>query len=135
MTRTGGPDGVASAWSSDGRKRARAAGRTMGSMITPAFIAILDVTTSAADRPAAIAQLARERPIVRSMPGCLDFRVFASSETDGGITVLHEWTDPASFADYLGSDAFARSGRLLRPMMTEPASSRRFRVELIETVV
>jgi quinol monooxygenase YgiN len=103
-------------------------------MTTPSFIAILDFSTSAADRPAAIAQLEREQPAVSAMPGCVGFRAFASNQSDTAITVLHEWIDQASFEQYLASDAFARSGEILRPIMTGAPSSRRFRVELVETV-
>jgi quinol monooxygenase YgiN len=103
-------------------------------MTNPSFIAILDFSTAAADRPKAIAQLEREQPAVSAMAGCLAFRVFSDRQSDTGVTVLHEWTDQASFDQYLASDAFARSGGLLRPMMTGPASSRRFQVELVETV-
>jgi quinol monooxygenase YgiN len=103
-------------------------------MTTPSFIAILDFSTAAADRPMALAQLEREQPSVTAMPGCLAFRVFCSREDDTGITVLHEWIDQASFAEYLASEAFNRSGAFLRPMMTGTPSSRRFRVELVETV-
>ena len=103
-------------------------------MTTPRFIAILDFSTLAADRAAAIAQLEREQPAVCAMPGCVAFRVFSSRQSDTDITVLHEWTDQASFDAYLASDAFARSGAVLRPMMTGAPSSRRFRAELVETV-
>lgn len=103
-------------------------------MTTPRFIAIVDFSTSAADRPVAIAQLEREQPLVRTMRGCLGFRVFPSTETDTDVTVVHEWVDESRFADYVASEAFARSGDVLRPLMTEPPSSRRFRVELIEAV-
>jgi quinol monooxygenase YgiN len=103
-------------------------------MTTPSFIAIVDFTTAEADRPAALAQLEREQPVVRAMPGCLRFDVFAHHRADTGITVLHEWTDAAAFDQYLASDEFARSGEVLRPMMTEAPESRRFRVESAETV-
>jgi quinol monooxygenase YgiN len=103
-------------------------------MTTPSFIAILDFSTAATDRPLAIAQLERERPVVNSMPGCVAFRVFTDRQSDTGITVVHEWVDHASFDRYLASDAFLRSGEILRPLMTEPPSSRRFRVESVETV-
>ena len=103
-------------------------------MTTPTLIAILDFSTSAADRSTAVAQLERERPIVRSMPGCLNYRVFPSVEVETDITVVHEWADQSTFADYLASDAFVRSGEVLRPLMTAPPSSRRFRAELIATV-
>jgi quinol monooxygenase YgiN len=103
-------------------------------MTTPSFIAILDFSTAPADRPTAIAQLEREQPVVSAMPGCVAFRVFANRQNDTGVTVLHEWIDQASFDQYLASAAFARSGEILRPMMTESPSSRRFRVELVEMV-
>lgn len=98
------------------------------------FIAILDLRTSAHDRPAALAQLDAERHLVRALPGCVDFRVFASSERDTDVTVLHEWEDEASFRAYLDSEPFARSGRIVRPLLTEPPLSRRFRSELVESV-
>ncbi len=102
-------------------------------MTTPTFIAILDFSTTAADRPAAIAQLEREQPVIRAMSGCIAFRAFDSHQNDTDITVLHEWIDQASFDAYLASDAFVRSGEILRPMMTGAPSSRRFRVELVPT--
>jgi quinol monooxygenase YgiN len=98
------------------------------------FIAILDFTTAAADRPAALAQLDGERDEVRAMPGNVAFRVYASREDDTLVTVVHEWDNQASFAGYLGSAAFARSGKVLRPIMTGAPSSRRFSAELLETV-
>ena len=68
------------------------------------------------------------------MPGNLAFRVYASREDETRITVVHEWDDEESFAGYLTSDAFARSGEVIRPMMTGAPVSRRFRAELLETV-
>jgi len=103
-------------------------------MTTPSFIAILDFSTAAADRHAAIEQLEREQPLVNAMPGCVAFRVFADRRNQTGITVLHEWIDKTAFDRYLESDAFARSGEILRPMMNGAPSSRRFRVELLEAV-
>lgn len=97
-------------------------------------IAILDFSTAATDRATALAQLDRERDKVRAMPGNLAFRVYASREDETRITVLHEWDDEASFAGYLRSDSFARSGEVLRPIMTGAPVSRRFRAELLETV-
>ncbi|WP_433041548.1 putative quinol monooxygenase [Dactylosporangium sp. CS-033363] len=98
------------------------------------FIAILDFQTSPADRPAALAQLEAERDEVRAMPGNVAFRVYASREDDTTVTVVHEWQDRASFAPYLDSDCFARSGQVLRPLMTAAPVSRRFSAELLETV-
>ena len=100
----------------------------------PTFIAILDLRTAPDDRPIVMSQLESERPVVRAMPGCIDFRVYTSSEGDTDVTVVHEWIDAASFAAYLDSDAFERSGVRLRPLLTAPPVSRRFRVELVESV-
>ena len=98
------------------------------------LIAILDFSTAATSRPAALAQLDRERDEVRAMPGNVAFRVYASREDETRVTVVHEWQDQASFAGYLESDSFARSGQVLRPMMTGAPVSRRFHAELLETV-
>ncbi|QIM19962.1 antibiotic biosynthesis monooxygenase [Phycicoccus sp. HDW14] len=98
------------------------------------FIAILDLATTGADRPRALAQLEAERPIVRSMPGNVAFRVYASREDERTVTVVHEWADEASFAGYLASEAFARSNAVLRPLVVDGPVSRRFRAELVESV-
>jgi quinol monooxygenase YgiN len=98
------------------------------------LIAILDFSTAATDRPRALAQLDGERDEVRAMPGNRAFRVYASREDETRVTVVHEWDDEPSFARYLGSDSFARSGTVLRPLMTGAPVSRRFRAELLETV-
>ena len=98
------------------------------------FIAILDFGTSPADRSRALDQLESERPLVRSMPGNLAYRVYESREDDRTVTVVHEWTDQSSFLDYVASDAFARSNAALRPLVTEGPLSRRFRAELVESV-
>nr|WP_322748573.1 MULTISPECIES: antibiotic biosynthesis monooxygenase [unclassified Frankia] len=98
------------------------------------LIAILDFSTAATDRPAALAQLDGERDQVRAMAGNVAFRVYASREDDTRITVVHEWDDQASFAGYLSSDSFTRSGEVLRPIMTGAPVSRRFHAELLEVV-
>ncbi len=98
------------------------------------FIAVLDFSSAASDRPSVLAQLDGERDEVRSMPGNLAFRVYASRVDDRRVAVIHEWEDEESFAGYLTSEAFARMGRALRPMATEAPVSRRFRAELLETV-
>ena len=79
------------------------------------LIAVLDLRTTAADRPAALAQLDGERDEIRAMPGNLDFRVYAARHDEESVTVLHEWVDEPSFRAYLASDAFARSGAAIRP--------------------
>lgn len=98
------------------------------------LIAIVDVPTAAADRPAALAMLDGERAQVRAMPGNLAFRVYASRDDDTGVTVVHEWADEASFVGYLRSESFARLNDVTRPLMNGAAVSRRFRAELLETV-
>lgn len=98
------------------------------------FLAIVDFNTAAADRPAALAQLDREREHVRALPGNIAFRVYAGREDDTQVTVVHEWHDEQSFAGYLRSAAFARSGQVLRPIMVGAPVSRRFRANLVETV-
>ena len=102
-------------------------------MTTTTFIAILDLSVSAADRPVALAHLLAQRPVIEAMPGCVAFRPFPAPGRDTDITVLHEWTSRAAFDDYLASGAFVGSGAILRPMRTGPASSRRFAVELVDT--
>ena len=98
------------------------------------FIAILDLRTTPADRAVALAQLDGERAEIRAMPGNLDFRVYASRDDEEAVAVIHEWVDEPSFAGYLASDAFARSGAVLRPLVSAPPVSRRFRASLLETV-
>jgi quinol monooxygenase YgiN len=99
------------------------------------IIAIVDFNTAATDRAAALAQLDSERDEVRAMPGNVAFRVYASREDETRVTVIHEWDDEESFAGYQKSDSLARSGEVLRPMMSGSPVSRRFRAELLETVV
>jgi quinol monooxygenase YgiN len=98
------------------------------------FIAILDFSTDAAARPAALAQLEAERDQVRAMQGNVAFRVYASREDPTAVTVVHEWDDEASFGGYLRSGSFARSGEVIRPLMTGTPVSRRFRADLLETI-
>lgn len=98
------------------------------------LIAVLDLFTTPADRMTALAQLDAERDEIRAMPGNLDFRVYAGRDDEGAVTVIHEWVDEPSFASYLSSEAFERSGTVLRPLMAAPPLSRRFRAELFETV-
>lgn len=97
------------------------------------FIAILDLRTAPADRAAVLAQLRSEAGEIRAMPGNVDFRVYAADD-DGAVAVIHEWADQPAFAAYLASEAFARSGAAIRPLVTSPPVSRRFAAELVETV-
>jgi quinol monooxygenase YgiN len=96
------------------------------------FIAIVDIAVSPDDRPAALEQLQKEAGEVRAMPGNIAFRAFPSPEDPARVTILHEWQDEDGFRAYAASPAFARSGEVLRPMVTEAPVSRRFRAELAE---
>ncbi|MFJ3404616.1 putative quinol monooxygenase [Promicromonospora sp. NPDC090134] len=98
------------------------------------FIAILDFRTAATDRPAALARFDEETDRVRAMPGNIAFRVYAARDDDTAVAVVHEWDDQASFAAYLASGSFARSGEAIRPMMIDVPVSRRFHADLLETV-
>jgi quinol monooxygenase YgiN len=98
------------------------------------LIAVLDLRTTAADRAVALAQLDSEHDEIRAMGGNLDFRVYAARDDEEAVVVIHEWADEPSFAAYLSSEAFARSGAVLRPLVTAPPVSRRFRADLLETV-
>jgi quinol monooxygenase YgiN len=89
------------------------------------FIAILDLRTDPEDRSAALAQLEAERPEVRAMAGCIDFRPFAPADRPNEVTVLHEWQDEAAFQAYVGSEAFERSSLVIRPLLAEAPVSRR----------
>lgn len=99
------------------------------------LIAIVDFGTAATDRAAALNHLDAERDQIRTMPGNLAFRVFASREDDSRITIVHEWGDEASFDGYLRSASFARFGDVIRPLMVGAAASRRFDAELLAAVV
>ena len=98
------------------------------------LIAVLDLRTTKADRPLALAQLDSERDEIRDMPGNLDFRVYAARGDEEAVVVIHEWADESSFAGYLSYDAFIRSGAVVGPFVTAPPVSRRFRASLLETV-
>ena len=98
------------------------------------FSAIVDFKVAPDDRAAALAALLDTAPDVRAMPGNIAFRAFLDPEGAEAVCVLHEWADAEGFAAYGRSEAFARSGRMLRPLMTSPPLSRRLRAELVETL-
>lgn len=98
------------------------------------FIAVLDLRTAPIDRPVVLAHLDNEREEIRAMPGNLEFRVYAARDDEEGVVVIHEWDDERSFADYLATDVFDRLGKVLRPLLSVPPVSRRFRATLLETV-
>ncbi len=87
------------------------------------LIAVLDLRTTAADRPAALAQLDGESDEIRAMPGNLDFRVYADRDDDGAVTVLHDGPTSRRSPPTSPPSAFARSGAVLRPLMTARRSA------------
>ncbi len=97
------------------------------------LIAILDFDVAPADQQSALDHLLAESANVRAMPGNIAFRPYSDPLIDTRVTLVHEWQSRADFEAYLASEAFARSGEVLRPMMTNAPTSRRFTAELIET--
>jgi quinol monooxygenase YgiN len=97
------------------------------------FIAILDIATDAADRPAALTALDAHCAEVRAMPGNIAYRVYASRDDATGITIVHEWEDEASFQTYPASDSFARLGAVLMPLAVGAPAARRFDARPLET--
>lgn len=98
------------------------------------IIAIVDFKTSAADRAVALAHLDGERREVSAMPGNVSYRVYASRDDDTLVTLIHEWDDEESFDAYRNSGSFARSGKVIRPLMDGPPMSRRFRAQPYEDI-
>lgn len=98
------------------------------------LIALVDFHVAPENRQTALQALMAEAPGVRAIPGCKTFRPHLDPTDDTQVSVVHEWEDAAGFETYLASPGFAAAGAILRPMMTAPPSSRRYRAELIETV-
>ncbi|MAM62623.1 putative quinol monooxygenase [Maritimibacter sp. UBA3975] len=98
------------------------------------MIVHVDFDVDPAERTHALAVLEMEVGEVRALPGCRHFAPYADPALPGRVSIVHEWEDEAALATYLASTAFARSGEALRPIMTGPPSSRRFRAEMIEEV-
>jgi len=101
---------------------------------TNMLIVIVEFQVAADDRPAAMAALLAETQTVRAMPGCIAFRPFVDAQRADTCRIVHEWESEEQFAAYTASPGFAAVGEILRPMMTVPPISRRFRAELMETV-
>lgn len=96
------------------------------------ILAIVDFEVAAADRDAALAIVANDVTAAMARPGNLSFRAFTNAGSDTHVGLMHEWKTLDDFQAYLASSDFAAIGQALRPMMTAPPVSRRFRVELIE---
>ena len=63
-----------------------------------------------------------------------DYGKASGSYDDTRVAVVHEWEDVSSFMAYQQSESFARSGVVIRPLMTAAPVSRRFAAQLLETV-
>ena len=98
------------------------------------LIAIVDFTVAPENRAAALATLLAEAPAVRSMAGNIGFQTYLDPVNGEALRIVHEWQDQASFEAYTASEAFKRSGQVLRPMMTGAPVSRRMSADLLETV-
>ena len=96
------------------------------------FIAIVDLRTTASNRPIALNELADQSAAVRAMSGNRRFAVLVPPGDDQKLTVLPEWDDYAQFQGYLASDTFARFASTVRTLATEPPVSRRFEAHLVE---
>jgi quinol monooxygenase YgiN len=101
---------------------------------TTMLIAIVDFEVMEQDRAAALAALLDEVSTVQAIAGCINFRPYTDPQRKTHVGVLHEWDDGDGFAAYLASPEFSNVGTILRPMMTAPPSSRRYKAELIENV-
>ncbi|WP_172300427.1 putative quinol monooxygenase [Pseudoruegeria sp. HB172150] len=98
------------------------------------FIALVDFHVAPENRDTALSALQGEATTVRAMPGCRTFRPHCDPDSGTHVGVVHEWDSADAFGAYVASPGFADSGKLLRPMMTQPPSSRRYSAELIEDV-
>lgn len=98
------------------------------------LIAIVEFEVTKETRASAITQLLTEVPAVRAMAGNLGFGTYADPTNETSVVILHRWKTQENFQNYLASEAFARSGKILRPLMTAPPQSNRYDAKLIETV-
>ena len=98
------------------------------------YIAIVDFDVAPEHRAQALDALLKEVASVRATDGCVNFRPFTDPQSETHVGVLHEWSTAEGFGTYLSSPGFARSGEILRPLMTGPPGSRRYKAELLEEV-
>jgi quinol monooxygenase YgiN len=98
------------------------------------FIAIVEFDVAKENRTSAITQLLAEVPVIRAMVGNIGIAPYADPSNETGILILHRWKTQEDFRAYLASDAFTRSGKILRPIMTTTPQSNRYEAKLIETV-
>ena len=99
------------------------------------FIAIVEFEVAKENRERAISQLLAEVPGVCAMTGNIGFSPYADPSNETSVVILHRWKSQADFQSYAASEAFVRSGKIIRPLMTAPPQSNRYDATLIETVV
>ncbi len=97
-------------------------------------IAHVTFTVAPENQARALDALLAEVATVRRMKGCLAFIPFIDPTVAGGLGVMHEWESAEAFAAYVGSPGFAAANATLRPLMTGVPVSRRFDVNLLDTV-
>jgi len=75
---------------------------------------------AAANKAAALACLVTEAPVMQGLPGNKGCKVLADPQTEGAITLLHQWDTLADLDAYRNGPLLAKVGGVLRPMMTAP---------------
>ena len=98
------------------------------------LIAIVEFEVTKENRPTAIAQLLAEAASVHAMAGNASFCAYADPSNETSVLILHRWNSKEDFQNYLSSNAFTRSGEILRPLMTAVPQSQRYEARLIESV-
>lgn len=88
----------------------------------------VEATFSPRTLPGALALLAREAAAVRRMAGCARYAVFRSHE-GADIAIVQRWHTHDAFNAYRTSEAFARLGAGLKPMMSAPPTTTIARIE------
>lgn len=89
-------------------------------------IAIVDLTTTPADRGRALDLLRAQAARVEAMDGNRAFAAYFDPEREGVIRIMHEWDGVEALTGYLESTTFAELAKELRPMGLTPPVSRRF---------
>ncbi|GAB5377249.1 MAG: hypothetical protein AcusKO_37110 [Acuticoccus sp.] len=82
----------------------------------------VEATLAPGTLPDAFALLAREAAAVRRMTGCAHYAFFRSPDGED-IAIVQRWHTRDAFEAYRTSDAFARLGAGLKPMMSAPPTT------------
>lgn len=98
------------------------------------LIAIVDFHVSPENQEAATDFLTEQGKAIAAMAGNIGHRVVTDAGSETHVGLIHEWQTPEDFTAYMASPDFARSGEVLRPMMTAPPTSRRLLAERFEAV-